>query len=86
MADDLESVIAGAMSDAGLNDGGDDSGSADTSDAGDSGLSTSSDAVDLSTALSADEGTDAGTAAEGDGALGESVAPDAAAAGTAAPE
>jgi hypothetical protein len=87
MSDDLDAVIMGAMSDAGLS-GGDDSGSTDpgfSDDGGtDAGVSASDNSfTDLSAAGSADEGTDAGTAAEGDGALGQSVAPDAAAAGAA---
>jgi hypothetical protein len=84
MSDDLDTVIAGAMSDAGLS-GGDDSGATDpgfSDDGGDAGVTGADNSfTDLSAAGSADEGTDA--AAEGDGALGSSAAPTDAAAGDA---
>jgi hypothetical protein len=84
MSDDLDAVIAGAMSDAGLS-GGDDNGSTDPGFSGDDGGSDAGVAApdhaftDLSAEGGTDEGADAGT--EGDGALGSSAAPDPAAAG-----
>jgi hypothetical protein len=81
MSDDLDAVIAGAMSDAGLS-GGDDNGATDPGFSGDDGGDTGVAAPDHAfTDLSAEAGTYEGAdaAAEGDGALGSSAAPDPAA-------